>query len=511
MGWSLRERDQAWLSLPDRMADCLVLGGGVVGASVAAHAAKAGLDVLLVEKEDFACGASGHSTALAHAGLRYLAQGRVAYVFKESRERRRLQALAPHWVSPFAFVYPVYEGDPFSLPIVRLGTWIYDQLAAVDALLGGIRRPPPHGVLSPDDVARRIPGLTPQRLTGATEYFVDAQVADHRLTVSLAQAAAQAGAGILTHVEPVAIQSVGEDRWSVRLRDRLTAREQTVTARVVINATGCWIDQVRHLAGFGGYQVRKSRGTHLILDRVAEVPLIFSSPDKGRVFFVLPAGRDASVVGTTEVEEPDAWTGEENPSAGEVQSLLALLHRFFPRSPGRVRSLYWASRPLLRIAGASKDVSREFSVVQDSQSFWSVPGVKLTAGRLAGEAVTQQVLRRLNERVPAQIDLGVLPGADRTARLAAWHERHPDDHHPVVPDEPWRAGEAGFSASEEMALTLNDFLWRRSKWPLFRDIPAESLRRLAACMGNQLGWSAPRQEQEIADFQIMQARHRLGS
>src|SRR4051812_25898574 len=98
-------------SLALRPPELLIIGGGIVGVSTAAHAARLGLDVLLVEAEDFAAGASGHSTGLAHAGLRYLAQGKILYVFHESRERRRLQQMAPHWVKPFNFLYPVYEGD----------------------------------------------------------------------------------------------------------------------------------------------------------------------------------------------------------------------------------------------------------------------------------------------------------------------------------------------------------------------------------------------------------------
>ena len=123
MSFSLPERQATLDSLAARSPELLIIGGGVVGCSVAAHAARLGLDVLLVEKEDFsAAGASSNSTrVLAHAGLRYLAQGRILYVFHESRERRRLQELAPHWVKPFNFLYPVYKGDAFPLWMVRPG------------------------------------------------------------------------------------------------------------------------------------------------------------------------------------------------------------------------------------------------------------------------------------------------------------------------------------------------------------------------------------------------------
>src|ERR1700756_4823828 len=98
MSFSWKDRQASLQSLKDNPPEVLIIGGGVVGCSIASHAPQCGLNCLLVEREDLAYGASGNSTGLAHAGLRYLAQGRLLYVFHESRERQRLQELAPHRV-----------------------------------------------------------------------------------------------------------------------------------------------------------------------------------------------------------------------------------------------------------------------------------------------------------------------------------------------------------------------------------------------------------------------------
>ena len=108
-GWV--ERQRAIDVSATRCAEVLIIGGGVVGCSLAAHGALLGMDCVLVERDDFAAGASSHSTGLAHAGLRYLAQGRIGYVLREARERLRLEGLAPHWVRPFPFLFPVYRDD----------------------------------------------------------------------------------------------------------------------------------------------------------------------------------------------------------------------------------------------------------------------------------------------------------------------------------------------------------------------------------------------------------------
>src|ERR1700704_1445302 len=175
MPFSFKERQDALASGVSHSPECLVIGAGIVGSSLAAHAARLGLNVLLLEKEDIASGASGNSTGLAHAGLRYLAQGRVGYVFREGRERQRLQELAPQWVQPFNFILPVYKSDPYKFWMVRLGTFIYDALGWVDALITRrslVRR---HRVLSVEEVKARIPGIRTDDLVGGVEYFVDAR------------------------------------------------------------------------------------------------------------------------------------------------------------------------------------------------------------------------------------------------------------------------------------------------------------------------------------------------
>ena len=59
-------------SLEGSRFDVLVIGGGITGAGVARDAAMRGLEVALVEKNDFASGTSSRSSRLVHGGIRYL-------------------------------------------------------------------------------------------------------------------------------------------------------------------------------------------------------------------------------------------------------------------------------------------------------------------------------------------------------------------------------------------------------------------------------------------------------
>ena len=71
-------RDRTLEELSARRFDLLVIGGGIIGAGIAAHAARAGLSVALVDAGDFAGGTSSASSKLIHGGLRYLRLGMSA-------------------------------------------------------------------------------------------------------------------------------------------------------------------------------------------------------------------------------------------------------------------------------------------------------------------------------------------------------------------------------------------------------------------------------------------------
>ena len=97
---------ESFESLDREPFDVLVIGGGITGAGTALDAAFRGLKVALVEKDDFASGTSSRSSKLIHGGLRYLKGLEFGLVREGLRERRELERMAPHLVSPLRFVVP---------------------------------------------------------------------------------------------------------------------------------------------------------------------------------------------------------------------------------------------------------------------------------------------------------------------------------------------------------------------------------------------------------------------
>ena len=107
--------------------DLAVVGGGATGLGVALDAAARGLNVVLVEAQDFAKGTSSRSTKLVHGGVRYLAQGNISLVREALHERCTLLHNAPHIAQPLAFVIPAYRW--WEAPFYGVGLTVYDLLA----------------------------------------------------------------------------------------------------------------------------------------------------------------------------------------------------------------------------------------------------------------------------------------------------------------------------------------------------------------------------------------------
>jgi len=557
MSFSFKDRQSALASLEASPPELLIIGAGVVGCSIAAHSAKLGLNVLVIEKDDLASGASGNSTGLAHAGLRYLAQGRLGYVFREGRERQRLQEIAPQWVRPFPFILPVYKDDPYSFWMVRLGTWIYDALGWIDALL--TRRPlvRRHQTLGGEAVKARVPGVRVDGLLGGIEYYVDARLQDSRFTMGYAQQSAQHGARILTHCEVISIAKPDAGPARVISCDVLTGKTFECSAPLLINASGAWIDELRRKAGMGGDIVQKSKGVHLVVDHLTDSPLIFSSSAKGKVFFVLPIDAERSLVGTTDTAVQDE-VDKIQPEAKDITELLQQLFYYFPYlkqgsnlmqaieayKEVHVRDVYWGVRPLLAQSGATLDASRERRLIKDLPSFWSFPGVKLTAGRAAGYEAAIEAWSFLRKGVPVPtVDWDCLPGGElwdfehfaqdaqkrfklgvrpeelirylvsmygtRYVEILQWAQRDELFQEQLLPEEPWILAQVAYAVHEEMVLTLSDLLFRRTRWARLRDLPETVVKKIAETMGRFLSWSPSQIERQILDYKEELKKHRL--
>jgi glycerol-3-phosphate dehydrogenase len=552
-------RNENIANLTEGTFDVLVIGGGITGAGVALDSASRGLRTALVERDDFASGTSSKSSKLIHGGLRYLQNGDVRLVYEALRERQRLLRNAPHLVEVLPFLIPVFEGKGGIIPkrLARaLGSamWMYD-------LTGGLRIGKRHRRLGRDAALAHMPTLG-ERLAWAYLYY-DAQADDARLTLTVARTAAlDFGATVVNHAAVAAIVKDDRGRVAGAVVDTGAgaAGEIEVRARVVINATGVWADDVRALdEGTNPNSIRPAKGVHIAVpwrklrnDIAAVVPVrqdrrsVFVVPwpaprsngDEGAALDGAGAESRVTYIGTTDTDY-DGDVDDPQCTPEDVAYLLDAINRAIsePLEESDVLGTWAGLRPLVRDASNSRtaDLSRRHRVLTSNSGMITVTGGKLTTYReMAEDAVDAAVTALASAGEP-------LPRRARRSRTrslalrgaAGWREAWERDPHlgrryggeaavveaviaadpttaeALVPGLPYRQAEALYAARYEMAVTLDDVLSRRTRSRLLgRDATASAAQDVAELLAAELGWSEAECAAQVDRFRTALGRER---
>jgi glycerol-3-phosphate dehydrogenase len=509
--------------------DVLVVGGGINGAGIARDAGSRGMRVAVVERGDFASGTSSRSSKLIHGGLRYLEQGRVRLVREATRERERLRRLAPHLVQPMRFLFPLYAGVTMPPWMLSIGLWGYDVLAG----LGTVQR---HRMLGAADVARHEPGLRQEGLRGAGEYW-DCWTNDARLVLETLLSAVESGATALSYAEVTGFERDGGRITGARIRDRLSDTTVTVRARVVVNATGPWVDELCALDAPAPPRLRLTKGVHVVVPRARvghEAAIVLHALRDRRVMFVIPWNAH-TLVGTTDTDHAGGPNAEPRVEPDDVAYLLDTVNHYFPAAhltAADVVSAFAGLRPLVaapRAGGGPSDVSREEKIFTSRSGLVTIGGGKLTTYRLIAAKVVDRVARALraggdtrrfgpSQTAEAAFPGGAVPPETIAAEIAARDGRAVSrsvlQHlarrygrrvtnvlgvvardealaRPVLPALPDPRAEVVTAVEEEWAMTLEDVLRRRTQLALFDSTAgATAAPDVATLMGARLGWTA---------------------
>jgi glycerol-3-phosphate dehydrogenase len=497
--------------------DMVIIGGGATGMGIAVDAASRGYDVLLLEQSDFGKGTSSRSTKLVHGGVRYLEQGNISLVMEALKERGILRQNAPHLVSDLAFVVPNY--DWWEAPFYGLGLKIYN-------LLSGKYGFGPSQILSREETLARLPTIKTEGLRGGVVYY-DGQFDDSRLLINLAETAAHQGATLVNYAQVTGFTK-GEDGFidGVVARDLETGEQITASAKVVVNATGAFADQVRQLADAKvKTMIAPSQGIHLVFDRSflpGDSAIMVPHTSDGRVMFAIP-WHDHTVVGTTDTPIAEA-TLEPLPFETEVEFILTTAARYLEKAPTRsdVLSVFVGIRPLVR-AGEAKNtaaLSRDHTIHIDDSALLTVAGGKWTTYRHMAEDCVDQAatLGRLPERscITKQLNIhGFHDNAEKFGDLSVYGsdavkimelaraEALPAKLHP---DLPYTEAEVVWAVREEMARTVEDVLARRTR-ALFLNTRAaiSSAPRVSELLAHELHLDEKWRLRQIANFRELAA------
>ena len=509
--------------------DVLVVGGGITGVGVALDAASRGWSTALVEAEDFSSGTSSKSSKLVHGGLRYLQQGDVRLVYEALRERKRLRRNAPHLVNVLPFMIPILTKDGVVPRRISraLGSamWMYD-------LTGGWRIGRFHRRLRASSAARHLPTMDRDRLAAAYLYY-DAEADDARLCVAVARTAADHGAVMANRCRVVSMSSSG-GMHTVRLRDTLDGREFTAKARVVVNATGVWADDVRALdEGTHPDTIRPAKGVHLTVpwEKVRnDIAVVIPVPRDRRSLFVVPwiANGDGTYlftyVGTTDTDYKGPLDDPQC-TRDDINYVLDALNASITTgvTANDVTAVWAGLRPLVKSDGATSgrtaDLSRRHKVSVSESGVVTVTGGKLTTYREMAEDAVDAAERLLGQSRRCRTRNLPIHGAGG-GNVESVHAHHLRGRHgsgsgevlalvgndptlggALVDGLPYLRAEAVHAVTHEMAMTVEDVLSRRTRALLLdRDAARRAAPAVAARSAPVLGWDAAPVAAQVDSF-----------
>jgi glycerol-3-phosphate dehydrogenase len=493
--------------------DIAIIGGGATGLGAAVDAASRGHSVVLVEQSDFAKGTSSRSTKLVHGGVRYLKQGNVSLVLEALRERGLLVRNAPHLVHSLPFVIPSYHW--WEGPFYGIGLKMYDALAGQLGL-------EPSRYLTRDDIIEQLPTLETEGLEGGIIYH-DGQFDDARLAIHLARTAVNHGGILLNHTRCVGLMKENGHVIGVKAECVETGRQHEIRAKCVINATGVFVDDVRHMDDAkAGKIVAPSQGVHLVLPREflpGDSAIMIPKTDDGRVLFAVPwHGR--VIVGTTDTPVHHA-TLEPRALPDEIAFLMTHAARYLTRDPRPcdVLSIYAGLRPLVAMKNAESTaaLSRDHTILVSDSGLITITGGKWTTYRRMAEdvidhaemiggigvkrCVTHDLMIHGSATVLDRNDPLAVYGSD-AAEIRALAAKEPEWARKVHSKLDLTCAEVVFHTRHEMARTVGDVLARRSRSLLF---DAQSSMSAAPCvaaiMARELNWDTETTEHQVERFQ----------
>lgn len=260
-----------------RMADVLVIGGGIAGLSVAARIAGQARVVVLEGESAPGYHASGRSVAFAHYGL-------------GNPPVRDLTALSMGELAEHGSIHP-------ALHIAAA-----DQIAALDALKAVHRH---YGCkisrVGPDEARALMPCLKPEACAAALVDHGSLKLDTHAMLQACIASVRAGGGDLVTGARVGAITREG-DGW------RVEAGGENYAAPVLVNAAGAWADVIAQMAGVTPVGIEPRRRTVISFaapegENVSAWPF---TKTVGEGFYLLPEGRGQLLASSMDQTPSDA-------------------------------------------------------------------------------------------------------------------------------------------------------------------------------------------------------------
>ena len=517
-------RDALWSLLKEDSCnwDMIIIGGGITGMGILREAARLDLNAILFEQKDYAWGTSSRSSKMVHGGLRYIAQGDLKLTKKCVLERERMITEAPGLVERLNYLFPIRRGQ---IP----GKIVFNSLLAIYDKFAGIKT---HGYLNAKQLLQRVPGLESKRLKGAS-YYSDAITDDARLVLRVLHEALRDGgyAGNYMAAENLLYGDDGKVN-GVEIRNAHNNETLNVRGKVVINATGAWVDKLRQPVS-GEQTIRPLRGSHIIIPSklapVKDALTLFHPIDK-RAVFIFP-WENTTVIGTTDLDHETELNIEPSITSEEIDYLLILAQQQFPESKiteKTIISTYAGVRPVI-----SKDRNKAPSKEKRDHKVWkdkgliSVSGGKLTTFRLIALDVIKAARKHFPDIIQSSLHDPVFTAAPFTAeqlnveitmakRLLGSYGHHakqivdsaePEQLEPIA-DTRFCLAELRWCAKYESVVHLDDLLLRRTRiGQLMKNGAEEIFEPIKEICQQEMSWSNETWQLELDRYRTLWQQH----
>ena len=516
-GPAAMKRDLAALS--ETTFDVLVIGGGIVGACTAWDAAQRGLRTALVERGDFACGASWNSLKTLHGGLRSLQHLDVARMREYSGDRSAWARIAPHLVDPLPVVMPTYGHGMRSRAVLRAALAVSDVVAFDrNHGLAPALRFPRGRVLTRAECVSYVPELADRRLTGGVLWHDAQMYSAERLVLEVVLAASEAGAVVANYVDVTGplVHEAGGRIARVAAADRVGAGRLEIRARAIVNAAGSasTVLAERLLDRRTGARPRYVAAINVMLPSLGHAVAFAlgarprdaareADTHGGRNLFIVPwRGRTVMGTGYFSYEgDPSSFAIDER----HATAFLEEVNRAWPGAPIVRDAAVLVHGGLLPLSsGARADtltLERRQGIIDHSANgapaLITAVSVRFTTARRLAERLVNLVARKLDRRVAACRTASTpLPGAPdvqvsellaharqrygrlvdadvlehlvrsygaRYERVLAYRDRTPDWCERVLPMAPVIRAQLAYGVREEMAQRPDDLLQRRTE------------------------------------------------
>ncbi len=539
--FSDRTRAQNIETFKTELLDVLVIGGGIVGAGLIRDLAlNGGIKAGLIEQGDFANGTSSATSQLVHGGFRYLLKRDIELVKNSRREREILCRIAPNLVKPIPLALLCYKGDPYPLTGIQLAAHYYNCLSKTDEKEKSI------AIRDVRKIRHLVGPIATNTLKGCVLLW-DSTVDDARLTLATLKDAHRHGAIVANYVR--FLDFVGhretvntENRiYKVAAENVISGQRFEISARKIVSATGPWSDHIwRKDPSYDGIPrllTENAKGIHLVLPRCGKEDnadayglISFTQAEKQRrrnprVIFILPGAHNTSIVGTTETT-PKEDLASVRPSANEVTYLLSEAQRIFPEktlNKDTIIAAYAGTRPLIaakrHVHGFTKTgfVSREHLITDSPSGIMYLYGGKLTTHRQMAEETVNHLAAFLNVPRACKTSIYPLPNAVGEASDAdaeRLFNRYGEGYSTILkfitedgtlaervtPSLPFTKAELLYAYWGEMAITLEDLLWRRTRIGWTPDQGVDIAPKIAQFLGEKNSWNATKIAAEVEAY-----------